>query len=277
MSEGSMPDDVPVPARATPLLDLHGVGYRFGENGAALADISFRASAGERLVLLGANGSGKSTLLGILDALLVPGQGAYAYDGRPIDRRALGDRQLMRRFRREVVLLFQNPDAMLFNPTVYEEIAFGPRQLGLADGAGRVRAWAERLGVERHLDRPPYTLSSGEKQRVCLAALLVLEPRLLLLDEPTSSLDPRSIGRLVDLLAELAVTSVIATHNLSLAPELGERALVLSEEHRLIYDGPLESLLADESLLVAANLAHAHMHRHGGRRHRHEHRHDWRG
>lgn len=277
MSEGPVPGAARVPARAAPLVDLGGVGYRFGDNGTALADISFRASAGERLVLLGANGSGKSTLLGILDALLVPGRGAYAYDGCPIDRRALGDRQLMRRFRREVVLLFQNPDAMLFNPTVYEEIAFGPRQLGLADGDGRVRAWAERLGVERHLDRPPYTLSSGEKQRVCLAALLVLEPRLLLLDEPTSSLDPRSIGRLVDLLAELAVTSVIATHNLSLAPELGERALVLSEEHRLIYDGPLESLLADESLLVAANLAHGHIHRHGGRRHRHQHHHDWRG
>ena len=264
-------------AAAPALLDLRGVGYRFAANGAALADISFRASAGERLVLLGANGSGKSTLLGILDALLVPWRGAYAYDGRPIDRRALGDRQLMRRFRREVVLLFQNPDAMLFNPTVYEEIAFGPRQLGLAGGDGRVQAWAERLGVERHLDRPPYTLSSGEKQRVCLAALLVLEPRLLLLDEPTSSLDPRSIGRLIDLLAELEVTSVIATHNLSLAPQLGERALVLSEEHRLIYDGPLESLLADESLLVAANLAHGHIHRHGGLRHRQEHRHDWRG
>jgi cobalt/nickel transport system ATP-binding protein len=266
------------PAAASPLIELAGVGHRFAEGGGGLAGISFQVRRGERLVVLGANGSGKTTLLRILGALLLSEQGAHVHAGRRIDRAALADRAFMRRFRREVVLLFQNPDAMLFNPTVRQEIAFGPRQLGLPDAAGQVRAWAERLAVAHLLDRPPYALSSGEKQRVCLAALLVLAPRVLLLDEPTANLDPRSIALLVDLLAELDVTSIIATHNLSLAPELGDRALVLSEEHRLVFDGPLEALLADEGTLAAANLAHGHIHRHGGGPpHRHAHRHDWRG
>ncbi|RQW78706.1 MAG: ABC transporter ATP-binding protein, partial [Geobacter sp.] len=107
------------------------------------------------------------------------------------------------------------------------------------------------------------------------AALLVLEPDLLLLDEPTAHLDPRSVGWLVDFLSALKVTLVVATHNLSLAPELGERALVLGEDHRLLYDGDLASLLRDQERLIAANLVHTHRHRHGAVEHRHFHSHDW--
>jgi cobalt/nickel transport system ATP-binding protein len=163
---------------------------------------------------------------------------------------------------------------MLFNPTVYDEIAYGLRQLGEArDIDGVVREWAVRLGVEPHLKRPPFQLSGGEKQKVCLAALLCLEPRVLLLDEPTANLDPRSTGWLVDFLQDLSVTSVATTHNLSLAGELGDRVLVLSEKHQLIFDGRVEELLGDEDKLLAANLVHRH--RSGGSRERRLHVHDW--
>lgn len=256
------------------MIELDGVTHRY-DGHPALIELSLKVAAGEKVVLLGANGSGKSTLLKILDGLVTPTQGAYRYKGEPIDPQRLKDKALNRRFRREVALLFQNPDAMLFNPTVYDEIAFGPRQLGLADVETRVRQWAGVMGLGDKLDRLPFSLSGGERQRLALAALLAVEPELLLLDEPTTALDPRATGWLIDFLADLPITVITTTHNLSLAPELGSRALVLSEDHRLLHDGPIEPFLADDAKLAAANLVHSHRHRHGTLEHRHDHVHDW--
>lgn len=256
------------------MIELAGIHHHY-QGAPALVDIHFNITSGEKVVLLGANGTGKSTLLKILDGLIHPDQGSYRYKGEPIDPRRLRDEAVSRRFRAEVALLFQNPDAMLFNPTVYDEIAFGPRQLGLPDVEARVRHWAEVMGLTPHLKRLPFSLSGGEKQRLALAALLASEPQLLLLDEPAAALDPRSTGWLVDFLAELPCTVITTTHNLSLAPELGSRALVLGEDHRLIHDGPIEPFLADQTKLIAANLVHSHRHRHGALEHRHFHTHDW--
>jgi cobalt/nickel transport system ATP-binding protein len=256
------------------MIEVSGLSHRYGQQ-VALAGVDFKLAAGEKVVLLGCNGSGKSTLLKILAGLIPATAGTYRFDGEEITPRRLKDRALNRRFRAQVALLFQNPDAMLFNPTVFDEIAFGPRQLGLPDVTERVHHWAATVGLTAHLAKPPFALSGGEKQKVCLAALLAVEPRLLLLDEPASALDPRATGWLVDFLADLSVTLLTTTHNLSLAPELGQRALVLGEDHRLIHDGPVEPLLANLDLLKAANLVHLHRHRHGPLEHRHWHLHDW--
>ena len=256
------------------VIELTAVSHCYNGN-AALVEVSFTVASGEKVVLLGANGTGKSTLLRIMDGLIAPTSGIYRYKGEPIDPQRLRASPLNRRFRREVALLFQNPDAMLFNPTVYDEIAFGPRQLGLSDVDARVRHWAGVMGLSPHLGRLPFSLSGGEKQKLALAALLAVEPELLLLDEPAAALDPRSTGWLIDFLAELPITVITTTHNLSLAPELGSRALVLGEDHRLIHDGPIEPFLADQAKLVAANLVHSHRHRHGELEHRHFHTHDW--
>ncbi len=259
---------------AAPVLETIGIEHHYGAT-QILHDISFVVRPGEKLVLLGCNGSGKSTLLKILNGLITPTAGRFLYQGETITPQRLKASELHRLFRSEVALLFQNPDAMLFNPTVFDEIAFGPRQMGLANLTERVRHWAAQVGVSQHLERPPFTLSGGEKQKVCLAALLALEPRVLLLDEPTAALDPRSTGWLVDFLSGLQITTLTTTPNLSLAPELGSRALVLGEDHRLIHDGPVKSLLSDMALLTAANLVHTHRHRHGDIVHRHTHVHDW--
>jgi cobalt/nickel transport system ATP-binding protein len=256
------------------MIELDRLGYDFDRR-AVLDDISFSVTPGEKVVLLGVNGSGKSTLLKILNGLIVPARGCWRYKGREITSRAMKDKDFSRTFRREAVLLFQSPEAMIFNPTVFDEIAFGPRQLGLEDLEDRVNHWAARVGVEKFLKRPPFELSGGEKQKVCLAALLVLEPQLLLLDEPTANLDPRSTGWLVDFLQDLDVTTLVTTHNLSLGSELGERTLVLSEEHRLIYDGRIDDLLADRDKLIEANLVHRHRHKHDGTEHQHYHVHQW--
>ncbi len=240
-----------------------------------LEDISFSIGKQEKVVLLGVNGSGKSTLLKMLNGLIFPDTGTISYHGEAITKKRLRQKAFNRNFRSDVVLLFQHPDMMIFNPTVFDEIAFGLRQLRMGNIEDRVRTWADRLGIYKYLDTPPFNLSGGEKQKMCLASLLVLEPETLLLDEPTSSLDPRSTGWLIDFLSQLDLTTLITTHNLSLAQEFGTRCLILSEEHRLIYSGELAPFLQDTEKLIQANLVHSHRHVHGPVDHEHFHIHQW--
>src|SRR5512133_277451 len=136
-----------------------------------LSDVSFSVRPGERVVLLGVNGCGKTTLLKALDGLVAPTRGELRYGGRVLDERALEDATFRRRFRGEVALLFQNVDAMLFNPSVADEIAFGPRQLGVADVDARVARWADAFDVAGFAERAPFELSGGEKKRVALASI----------------------------------------------------------------------------------------------------------
>ncbi len=240
-----------------------------------LDDVSFSIARGERVVLLGVNGCGKTTLLKLLDGLAFPTRGEIRWGGERLDRGALDGAAFRRRFRSEVALLFQNVDAMLFNPSVADEIAFGPRQLGLDDVDARVARWAEAFGVASFLSRAPFELSGGEKKRVALAALFAVGPKLLLLDEVTANLDPASSARLVDFLAGLPdVTVVASTHNLTVAEELGSRAILLAPDRGgILYDGPTPELLRDEALLVESGLAHRHVHRHGRAQHAHFHVH----
>jgi cobalt/nickel transport system ATP-binding protein len=260
---------------AAPVLEVEGVTMRTGGR-AVLDRVAFHVAAGERVVVLGVNGAGKTTLLRLLDGLAFPDEGEVRYAGRRLDPRALDEAAFRRRFRGEVALLFQNVDAMLFNPTVGDEIAFGPRQLGLADVEERVARWAETFDVRRLLDRAPFELSGGEKKRVALAALLAIEPRVLFLDEATANLDPASVGLLVDVLANVPGLTVVATtHTLSMASELGDRAVLLAPGRSgVLFDGPAPDLLHDERLLVESGLAHSHAHRHGGQAHAHYHVHD---
>lgn len=260
------------------MIALENVSYRYPDGRDAIRDVSFELEPGERAVLLGANGCGKSTLLKMIDGLLFPTHGRVRFRRETLSPKRLRDRSWRLRFRHAVGMVFQHPDAMLFNPTVREEIAYGPARLGMDEPDRIARRWAEAFGLESSLDTPPFRLSGGEKQRLCLACVLACEPELLLLDEPTANLDPRATGWLVDLLLERpGITTLVSTQNLSLAAELGRRALVLSEDGRLIHDGDLAALLGDTELLWKANLAHRHRHRHGdGTEHRHVHVHeDW--
>ncbi len=258
------------------MIELKDVCYRYrdfqGREHEVLKDLSFTVSKGERIVLLGINGSGKSTLLKILDALIYPQKGSYIYKGKKITKREF--KKIAPLFRKEVAFLMQDPSAMLFNPTVYEEIAFGPREFGFDDVEERVYEIAEKFGIKRYLEKPPHYLSGGERQKVALAAILATEPEFLLMDEPSSNLDPPTTGWLIDLLQELEVTMVVSTHNLSLAPEFGERVVVLGEG-RVVYDGDLERFLGDFELLKRARFLHKHKHAHKGITHSHYHLHDW--
>jgi cobalt/nickel transport system ATP-binding protein len=254
---------------------LEKLAMRTGERD-VLADLSFSIAPGERVVLLGINGCGKTTLLKLLDGLLAPTSGQLRYDGHALDGRALAEPAFRKRFRSEVAFLFQNVDAMLFNPTVADEIAFGPRQLGMKNVDERVQHYAKLFGTDGWLDRPPFELSGGEKKRVAMAALMVIEPKVLLLDEPTASLDPASSAHLVDFLNQRqGLTVITSTHNLSLVTELGSRVLLLPPRAAgLLYDGAPDGLLENDELLVRSSLAHRHEHHHHSTTHVHFHVHD---
>jgi len=253
------------------LIEIESGAFAYGEAG-VFDGFDFAMQKGERVVLLGANGCGKSTLLRLLGGLYFWQKGRYLFEGEAVTPGYLKAKG--KAFRQRVGLLFQNPETMLFNATVFDEIAFGLPQRGAALRK-EVEAVAERFGIAHLLGRSPLKLSGGEKQRVAIAAIFAPGPDLLLLDEPTANMDPRTAGWLVDLLYETPLSMVVTTHNLSLAPELGERAVVLDEAGRKLYDGPVEPLLKNESLLLSANLLHRHRHRHGALEHSHYHTHDW--
>lgn len=259
---------------AEEVLRAEGVSFSYGP-APALSGVSFSVARGECLAILGANGSGKSTLLKLLDGLIFPSSGGLFFEGRPITEEALKG-EFLARFRSGVGFVFPEPDVQLFCPTVFDELAFGPLQLGLGAGEAAKRAGdlLSMLGIESLRDRPPYSLSGGEKKKVAIASVLAINPGVLLLDEPTNGLDPRSQVWLYELLLslrDLGKTVIIATHDLSLAGDLSERVLVLDESHAIAADGPAGGVLKDKDLLLAANIIHEHEHRHDDIVHRHSH------
>jgi len=263
---------------ATPDFVLAGVRHEYAAGAPTLTAIDLTVGGGDHVAIVGANGTGKSTLLKMLDGLVFPGAGTVTAFGAPLTEDALEDPAYRREFRARVGFVFQEADVQLFCSDVLDELAFGPLQLGLPreEVERRVREVAGQLRVEKLLDRPPYTLSGGEKKRVAIASVLTMQPRVLLLDEPTNALDPRSQVWLLDVLEDWrreGRTVVMATHDLSAAAESADRIVVLSEEHTIAADGTPEEVLAQRDLLLSVNLIHEHTHRHASTAHRHAHAH----
>lgn len=260
----------------TPVFELEGVTFRYPES-PALDALSLSIAPGECVAVLGANGSGKSTLLRVLAGLAFPEQGSVRFQGQPLTEAALAQAPFGRDFRRRVGVVFQNPDVQLFNATVFDEVAFGPLQMewSKAEILERVHAALQALDIERLKDRPPHRLSGGEKKRVALASVLVLDPEVLLLDEPTAALDPQNQARMVDfLVGGLGQKTVITTmHSLEVAREIADRCLVLSDG-RLEASGSVDEILSNEALMQRTHLLHIHRHRHAsGEVHSHPHLH----
>ena len=257
---------------------LAGVRHEYRKGVPALDGIDLTIGCGEHVAIVGANGSGKSTLLKMLDGLVFPSTGTIHAFGQPLTEDALENPPFRRDFRSRVGFVFQDADVQLFCSNAFDELAFGPLQLGLPETEVRetVAEVADALRIEKLLDRPPYTLSGGEKKRVAIGCVLTMQPHVLLLDEPTNALDPRSQVWLLDVLAEwkqAGRTVVIATHDLSIAEEFADRMVVLSEEHGIAADGSPEDVLRNRDVLLAVNLIHEHAHRHGDVVHVHGHAH----
>jgi len=259
------------------LFEAEGVSYSYAGRYPALCDVSLRIGAGEKVAFLGANGSGKSTLLRILDGLIFPQSGTVKFMERELTEDTLRG-EANRFFRTKVGLLFQNPEVQLFSPTVWEDIAFGPAQLGLPrdEVLRRVEDAMAMFRIGHLKDRAPHELSIGEKKRVAIACMMALDPDVLLLDEPTAGLDPRSCRDLMDIViaqGEKGKTIITATHDLHFVGELADRLYVFGEDKRIVAEGATGEIVGDEARLREWNLAHAHRHRHTDGWHEHEHDH----
>lgn len=262
-----------------PLYRLADVNFAYLNRFPAIKGISLDITASSQVALIGSNGSGKSTLLRLLDALYFPQSGSIEFDGVRLTEERFLDENYSYSFRQRVGFLFQDPETQLFSPTVWDEICFGPLQMQWEKE--RIRESAERIlkqfDLEALQDRPPHRLSIGEKKKVALASVLIVDPEVLLLDEPTAALDPRTQSVLLELLhgwGHRNKTIVTSTHDLSILQEICDEVFVLHEGKVVHHDSP-HNVLKNEELLDATNLIHIHTHKHKDVEHAHPHTHDF--
>lgn len=230
-------------------LQFDDVRYSYPDGHEALRGVSFTLRHGEKAALVGMNGAGKSTLLLHADGLLLPSGGRVVMGGITVTRKTLHI------VRQTVGLVFQDADNQLFMPTVGEDVAFGPANMGLTpeEIGERVTRALRAVGAEALRDAAPYRLSGGQKKTAAIAAVLAMEPSILVMDEPTSNLDPRARRQIIDLLARFDHTMLIATHDMDMIPDLCPRTIVM-HEGRIAADGDTESIFADSRLLEACGL-----------------------
>ena len=214
------------------LIELKNIYFGYEKGEPVLEDLSLSVEEGSCLIVKGDNGSGKTTLFRILNGLSFPEKGEYFYKGALITEDYLKDNSRAKRFHKDIGYLFQNPDTMLFNSSVYDEVAFGPRQMGLSDEEvdRRVRECLELFGIEALADKVPYHLSGGQKKWVALASVMALSPEVLVLDEPFAGLDSSKEAWLIGFLAELKAagkTLIIATHKEEIIKSLADEAFRL--------------------------------------------------
>jgi len=240
------PDPAPTAVAPTPppSLEVHGLAFAYPDGHQALYGIDLTVRRGERVALLGPNGAGKTTLVLHLNGILTPGRGSVAVGGLQVRKEHL------REIRRRVGIVFQDPDDQLFLPTVGEDVAFGPANFGVTGAAlaARVDAALDAVGMREHRDRSPLHLSGGQRRRVALATVLACEPEILVLDEPSTNLDPVARRELAEVLLGLDRTMLMVTHDLPYALQLCPRSVVL-DDGVVVADGPTGELLAGSGLL----------------------------
>ena len=228
----------------TPSLEVTDLAFAYPDGHPALRGIDLRVERGERVALLGPNGAGKTTLVLHLNGILTAGRGGVTVAGLPVAGPHL------REIRRRVGVVFQDPDDQLFMPTVGDDVAFGPANFGVTGAAldARVDAALAAVDMAGHRERSPLTLSGGQRRRVAVATVLACEPEILVLDEPSSHLDPVARRELAEVLLRLPATMLVVTHDLPFALQCCPRSVVL-DDGRVVADGPTRELLADPELL----------------------------
>jgi cobalt/nickel transport system ATP-binding protein len=227
-----------------PVLEVRDLAFAYPSGHQVLSGVDFAVTEGERVAILGPNGAGKTTLVLHLNGTLAAGAGEVRVDGLPVVKEHL------REIRRRVGIVFQDPDDQLFLPTVREDVAFGPANLGYRgeELLECVDLALARVGMTAVADLPPHHLSFGQRRRVAAATVLAMDPRVLVLDEPSANLDPASRREFAELVFDLGLTTVVVTHDLPYALQLCPRALIL-DSGVIVADGPTQEVLADETLL----------------------------
>lgn len=260
------------------IFDLKDVWFSYLGKYPALAGINMNVKQGEKITVIGANGSGKSTLLQMLDGLIFPDKGVINAFGAELKESSFNDEKYSVDFRKKTGFVFQNPDVQLFCPTVEEDIMFGPLNLGLPkeETAGRLEEIAGILNIKELMDRAPHQLSIGEKRKVSIASVLIIDPEVLILDEPTAGLDPLTTRHIIDLLIKANAsgkTIITATHDLHIVEEISDTVHVFGRGKKIVKSGKPDEILNDIQLLQDNNLVHIHSHRHKDKVHAHPHLH----
>ncbi|MGQ9690999.1 MAG: energy-coupling factor ABC transporter ATP-binding protein [Thermoproteota archaeon] len=234
-------------------LEMEDIKYVYPDGHTALENLNMRVMRGERVAILGPNGAGKSTLLMLTNGLFTPSKGRVNVLGMPVNKNNLY------KVRMKVGLVFQDPDDQLFCPTLWEDVTFGPLNMGLSEEevARRAEDALRVVGLEGLEEKPPHHLSVGEKKKAAIAVVLVMEPEILILDEPTANLDPKSkteLAKLVDnLYKERKITLITATHDVDFVPTVADRVYVLNKG-RIIAEGTVREAFSNFKIMTEANL-----------------------
>ena len=255
------------------MIEIKDVYYSYSDV-IALNNINLEIKQGEAIALMGANGCGKSTLLKLINGIISPDRGYYRFNGDDITYKKLQDSKFSKLLHQKIGFVFQNSDTQLFCSNVFDEIAFGPRQMGMNESevTQRVNDCLDLLNIQDFKYRIPYHLSGGEKRKVAIACVMSLNPEVLVLDEPMNGLDPKTQRWLVDFLNKLnkaGKTLITSTHDLELVHEISNRSVLFDETHAIVADLPTEGLLEDIELLKKVNLVDQCYHFHGTREHKH--------
>lgn len=241
------------------MIDIKNVFYSYSDKVPALRDINLHIDEGEAIALVGVNGSGKSTLMKLINGLISPDRGAYFFQGEEITHKKLQNNIFSKSFHKKIGFVFQNSDVQLFCSNVYDEIAFGPRQMGMTEEEvqKRVEDVLKLLKIEELKDRQPYHLSGGEKKKVALATVVVLNPEVYIFDEPMNGLDPKTKRFLKEFMIDLnkvGKTILCSTHDFEYVQGIFKRAVVFSGDHEIIRDGSYEEIINDRDFLGENNI-----------------------
>lgn len=241
------------------MIDIENVSYSYENKNYALKNINLHIEEGEAVALIGVNGSGKSTMMKLINGLISPESGSYYFQGQEITSKKLQDQKFSKVFHKNIGFVFQNSEAQLFCSDVYDEIAFGPRQMGMDEEKVRQRVedTLKLLKIEELKDRQPYHLSGGEKKKVSIAAVVAMNPDVYIFDEPMNGLDPKTKRFLREFMISInnaGKTIICSTHDFEYVKGVFRRAVVFSKEHTIIRDGSYEEILGDTAFLYEINI-----------------------
>lgn len=241
------------------MIDIRNVSYSYDNKTSTLKDINITVNDGEAIALVGVNGSGKSTFMKLINGLISPISGSFIFEGEEINSKRLQDEKFSKAFHKKIGFVFQNSEVQLFCADVYDEIAFGPRQMGMREDEvkKRVEDTLKLLKIEELKDRQPYHLSGGEKKKVAIASVVVLNPEVYVFDEPLNGLDPKTKRFLREFMIAInkaGKTIICSTHDFEYVKGVFKRAIVFSNDHTIIRDGNYEEIMGDTEFLYENNI-----------------------
>ncbi|GKX65880.1 energy-coupling factor ABC transporter ATP-binding protein [Inconstantimicrobium mannanitabidum] len=241
------------------MIDIKNVSYKYSEGTFALRNVNLHIEVGEAIALIGVNGSGKSTLMKLINGLITASDGKYLFEGKEITDKELQKESFSKSFHKKIGFVFQNSEMQLFCSNVYDEIAFGPRQMGMEEEEvkRRVEDTLRLLKIEDLKDRQPYHLSGGEKKKVAIATVVVLNPEVYIFDEPMNGLDPKTKRFLREFMIAInnaGKTILCSTHDFEYIQDVFKRAVVFSGDHTIIRDGKYDEIMKDKDFLYKNNI-----------------------